>query len=166
MDASKLTEMRMQAANTYKSNWKPLDASEVTNRNIQKAQESNQSTHQGPILPPCCTIPVIVTPNSGFSTDYSASIVFEKKAGCADCQDPNFGTAGGVQLLTCSEVATILATPPNPIKGATCYCADPGVNRVPVDCSVVTPGYTGWRNQVPTGEPRGNLIYSPLYPSH
>ena len=34
MDASKLTEMRQQAANTYRSHWQPRDASEITMRNM------------------------------------------------------------------------------------------------------------------------------------
>ena len=31
MDASKLTKMRAEAMNIYRSNWQPRDASEVTN---------------------------------------------------------------------------------------------------------------------------------------
>jgi hypothetical protein len=155
MDASKLTERRAQASNTYRSNWQPRDASEVTLRKAQQSQKDNSSKHQGP-LPQCCSdnkppVPRSVSPTNGFSTNYSEQIVFQKKAGCAQCHDPNFGAPGGVQLLNCGEVATILAPVPNPVKGSSCYCADPGIYRqpFPVDCSIIEPAYTGSRNQVP-----------------
>ena len=155
MDASKLTQMRAKASNTYRSNWQPRDASEVTLRKAQMSQKNNSSTHHGPESS-CCTNPVPnpvrpVSPTNGFSSTYEAAIVFNKKAGCAQCADPNFGKAGGVQLLTCSEVATILTPEPNPVKGSSCYCADPGITKqpFPTDCSRVVPAYTGYLNQVP-----------------
>lgn len=174
MDYSKYIEMKMQAANTYKSNWQARDASEVTMRNHQKAQKPNSSVHQGPATE-CCTGSTQPTakrpssPTNGFSTDYSQSIVTQKAAGCAQCQDPNFGASGGVQLLSCAEVSTILAIPANPVKTTSCYCADPGIKQKPgiLDCnSGLLPAYTGVYNHVPTG---GNGVNRqtqlPQYPS-
>jgi hypothetical protein len=181
MDASKLTQMRAKASNTYRSNWQPRDASEVTQRRAQMSQKDNSSTHQGPGTE-CCTGggPNLVSsaraasPSRGYSTTYSEQIVFEKKAGCAQCADPNFGAPGGVQLLTCAEVATILAEPPNPVKGSSCYCADPGIYKQPgvVSAAEMTPSYTGWRNQVPTLTPGSTVrtgtlcsLPNPMLPS-
>ncbi len=172
MDSSKLTQMRAKASNTYRSNWQPRDASEVTLRHEQISQRNNSTTHRGPSQE-CCSdgarpVPRSISPTNGFSTSYSSEIVFERKAGCAQCNDPNFGTSGGVQLLTCSEVATILTNPENPIKGSSCYCADPGVKRQRgiVRSTNMIPSYTGWRNQVPA-RPRGTLASRilPPYPS-
>lgn len=42
MDASKLIQMRMQAANVYKSNWQGRDASEVTLRKQAMASQNAQ----------------------------------------------------------------------------------------------------------------------------
>ena len=154
MDASKLTQMRAKASNTYRSNWQPRDASEVTTRKRDMSLKNDSSNHQGPVLPCCAgnTPPTnrSVSPTNGYSTPYVAEPVFLKKAGCADCNDPNFGAAGGVQLITCSEVATIITPPANPVKGTKCYCADPGIYRqpFPVDCSIVQPSFTGALNQV------------------
>jgi hypothetical protein len=155
MDASKLIEKRMLAANTYRSNWQPRDASEVTMRKVQMSQKNNSSTHRGPSAE-CCSdgkppIPRSVSPINSFSTTYEQEQVFQRKAGCANCNDPNFGTAGGVVLQNCSTVATILERLPNPVKGASCYCADPGIyrQRFPADCSIIQPAYTGSLNQVP-----------------
>ncbi len=173
MDYSKYIEMKMQAANTYKSNWQARDASEVTLRRHQMAQKPNSSTHQGPATQ-CCTGSVnrekrASSPTSGFNTTYSQSIVTEKAAGCAQCQDTVFGTNGGVNLLSCAEVSTILAVPANPVKTTSCYCADPGIKQKPgiLDCnSGILPAYTGVYNHVPTG---GNGVNRqtqlPQYPS-
>jgi hypothetical protein len=167
MDASKLTQMRAKASNTYRSNWQPRDASEVTMRHAQMSQKNNASTHQGPTTE-CCTdgarpIPRAISPTNGYSTTYSEQIVFEKKAGCAQCNDANFGASGGVQLLSCAEVATILANPANPVKGVKCYCADPGIYKQPgvVDAINMIPSYTGWRNQVPAPV-NGTLASRPI----
>lgn len=164
--------MRAKASNTYRSNWQPRDASEVTTRHSQMSQKNNSSTHQGPTTE-CCTdgqpkAPRSISPTNGFSTTYSQEIVFEKKAGCAQCNDTNFGTAGGVQLLSCAEVKTILTNPANPIKGNNCYCADPGIYSRPGVVSSINmiPSYTGWRNQVPApikGTLASRIV--PPYPS-
>ncbi len=170
MDASKLTQMRMQAANTYKSNWQGRDASEVTMRNHQMAQKNNSSVHQGPAAA-CCTggapNTAIVPPGNGFNTSYQEQVILtNKKAGCANCNDPVWGTAGGVDLQNCSTIATILAVPPNPVKGSSCYCADPGVPfHATVDCTKVAPAYSGWRNQVPVSDTGTKRIQYPPYPS-
>jgi hypothetical protein len=161
MDASKLTQMRAQASNTYRSNWQPRDASEVTSRRGQMAQKNNASTHKGPVDECCAPVSRASSPSRGYSTTYSEQPVFEKKAGCAQCNDPNFGQPGGVQLLNCAEVATILQNPANPVKGSSCYCASPGIYKqpFPTDCSIVQPAYTGSANQVPIleGERYGHL---------
>ncbi len=155
MDASQLTRKRVQAGNFYRSNWQPRDASEVTNRNNQMSQKDNSSTHRGP-TPVCCTggtLPVnrSTSPTNGYSTTYSQEIVFQKKAGCAQCNDPNFGAPGGVQILSCGELATILANDPNPVKGQEKCCASPGINGQPGvwDAKYMRPSYTGWRGQTP-----------------
>ncbi len=171
MDASKLIEKRMLAANTYRSNWQPRDASEVTMRKVQMSQKNASSTHHGPIIP-CCSddkppVPRSVSPTNGFSTTYSQEPVFQRKAGCANCNDPNFGAAGGVVLQTCAEVETILANEANPVKGSSCYCADPGIKRQPFprDCSIIEPAYTGSLNQVPiTASERYGHLPKQQYP--
>ncbi len=48
MDASKLTQMRQEAANNYKSYWQGRDASEVTARQQNLAANLNQSRQWGP----------------------------------------------------------------------------------------------------------------------
>jgi hypothetical protein len=170
MDASKLTQMRAQASNTYRSNWKPRDASELTMRKTQMAQSSNSSTHKGPDAN-CCTGGVPNTskrsssPSNGFSTNYSQSIVSERIAGCNQCGDPNFGTAGGVVLQNCSTIATILAVPPNPVKGSSCYCANAGVPLHQVYPPEPIPSYTGWYNQVPANPALCNGLPAPELPS-
>jgi len=125
-------------------------------------------------------------PGNGFSTDYSMDIVSNKRAGCANCSDTVWGTAGGVNLKSCAEVSTILSVPSNPIKGTNltisptnpiitsyCYCADPGVlpnNRGvvvakdEVNSTTISGQYTGWRNQVPApdnGSKRRQVIPFP-----
>ncbi len=74
------------------------------------AQANNATTHHGP-LPECCTgntlrVP-LPNPGRGFSTDYSASTVFQRKAGCAQCHDENFGKPGGVVVKDCCQGITI-----------------------------------------------------------
>jgi hypothetical protein len=170
MDASKLTQMRMQAANTYRSNWQGRDASEVTTRKYQMAQSANKSTHRGPEAD-CCTGGVPNTskrsssPTNGFSTNFSQSIVSEKTAGCAQCNDPNFGSSGGVVLQNCSTIATILAVPLNPVKGSQCPCADPGVPFHQVYPPKPIPSYTGWYNQVPANPELCNGLRAPQFSS-
>ena len=151
MDASKLTEMRMQAANTYKSNWQPRDASEVTYKRQQAANALAYITHKPTVYDQCtdgsCAPP---RTHGGFSTDYSASIVFQKAAGCPQCTDPNWGAPGGHELLTCNEVAQILYVPPNPVKGEKC-CVDNGKkNNIYPGCDQLKPAYTGANRNIPT----------------
>jgi len=123
MDASKLTQMRMEAANTYRSNWQGRDASEVTLRKVVQSQASQigkNAPHQGPVLNSGGVCPTTNDPNNGFSTDFGGESVFQKYAGCAVCTDPNFGKSSGVNLKSCAEVSTILYRPPNPVLGITC----------------------------------------------
>lgn len=171
MDASKLTQMRMEAANTYKSYWQPRDASEVTLRKQSMAQkENNASKHKGPSSEGVCCPGKPQSadpPTNGFSTDYSLDTVSQKPAGCANCNDAAWGAAGGVVLKTCTEANTILSKPLNPIKRAEVFwgtngqiptycvpCADPGVSAGAVSTQFAfyttkaTPAYSGWRNQV------------------
>jgi len=174
MNFSEYLKRKQKAADTYKSNWQGRDASEVTLRRFNISNKPNSTVHHGPI-PTCCEgtydVPPSQTPNSGFSTDYSMDIVSNQRAGCANCNDPVWGTAGGVNIKSCAEVSTILTMPSNPVKGTNltippteilikpdCYCADPGVlpnNRGVVVASdqvnspTISGRYTGWRNQVP-----------------
>lgn len=170
MDASKLTQMRAQAANTYRSNWQPRDASEVTTRKHQMAQSANKSTHKGPEAD-CCSGGVPNTsqrsssPSNGFSTNYLQSIVSERVAGCNQCKDPVFGTAGGVVLQNCATVATILAVPANPVKGSQCPCADNGVPFHQVYPPKPIPSYTGWFNQVPANPQPSSFLQAVTLPS-
>lgn len=168
MDASKLTQMRAKASNNYKSNWQPRDASEVTMRKLQQSQKHNASIHQGPVTGCCTSEASLTNPTNGFSTDYSQQIVFQRKAGCAQCNDTNFGAPGGVQLLTVAECETIRSHLPNPVKGVSCYCSEPGIyKREGVVSSIyMQPSYTGWRNQTPV--PTNGTLPSrqiPNYPS-
>jgi hypothetical protein len=172
MDYSKYIQMKAKASNTYKSNWQGRDASEVTLRRVNMSNKNNSTTHIGPGVE-CCTSstppPIPQSPGSGFSTNYSMNTVSQKIAGCTNCQDVIWGTSGGTNLLTCSEITTILKVPSNPVKGTnnaipktevlitpSCYCADPGVvQRGVVQCSdqrnsaTISGLYTGWNNQVP-----------------
>jgi hypothetical protein len=191
MNFSEYLKRKQKAADTYKSNWQGRDASEVTYRRVNISNKNNSTVHHGPI-PTCCEgtfeIPPSQTPNSGFSTYYSLDTVIKQRAGCANCNDPVWGTAGGVALLSCAEVSTILTMPSNPVKGTNltispteilikpdCYCADPGVlpnNRGvvvakdQVNSPTISGRYTGWRNQVPApdnGSQRRQVI---PYPSN
>jgi hypothetical protein len=171
MDASKLIEKRMLAANTYRSNWQARDASEITMRKVQMSQKANSSTHHGPSVE-CCSdgrpkVSRSTSPTNGYATTFSEEIVFQRKAGCANCNDPNFGKAGGVVLQSCEAVACILEREANPVKGVSCYCADPGIKRqpFPADCSIIQPAYTGSRNQVPiTASERYGHLPKQQYP--
>ena len=110
MDSSQYLRSKLRNQQIYKSNWQPRDASEVTNRHNQMAQANNATTHHGP-LPECCTGNVLrvplPNPGRGFSSDYSASTVFQRKAGCAQCHDENFGQPGGVVVKDCCQGITI-----------------------------------------------------------
>jgi hypothetical protein len=106
MDSSQYLRAKQRGIQVYKSNWQPRDASEVTTRNFQRSQANNATIHHGP-LPECCTgntirVP-LPNPGRGFSTDYSASTVFQRKAGCAQCHDEVFGKPGGVVVKDCCQ---------------------------------------------------------------
>ena len=152
MDYSKYIQMKMEAANTYKSNWQGRDASEVTLRKQQTSQSLNSSVHKGPNLG--CTpndgSQRPSSPTNGFSTDYSLGIVSNKIAGGMACNDTVFGQPGGVNLKSCAEVSTILAVPANPRSSAISCCSDPGVKFRQVYPPVDVPSYTGTYNNVPT----------------
>jgi hypothetical protein len=97
MDASKLIQQRMERMQNYSSNWQPRDASEITTRQLQMSQKNNSSKHNIPVINCCSSI----TENTSPSTTYSEQIVFQKKAGCVQCNDPNFGKSGGVVISNC-----------------------------------------------------------------
>ena len=189
MDASKLTQMKMEAANTYRSYWQPRDASEVTLRKQTMAQKNNASQHHGPdsSCASVCKSQVQSAdpPTKGFSTDYSQDTVTQKPAGCANCNDVAWGAPYGVTLKSCAEVRTILQEPSNPIKRAEAFwgpvgnipvycvpCADPGLvitaKAAQIDSNNIkaSPAYSGWRNQVPVSNKGITPIQVPLYPSH
>lgn len=163
MDASKLTQIRMETANTYRSNWKPRDASEVTVRAQQMAMKNNTSTHRGPVSASCtagCLTPE--NPSGNFSTEYGAEQVFTRAAGCANCTDVNWGAPGGVVLKSCREMSTIGYIPLNPLLGSQpCGVNVNSYRRVVPSASNLSRDYTGWLNQVPTNGRGNSLIYPP-----
>ena len=144
----------MRAANNFKSNWQPRDASEVTMRNHDIANKNVTSTHKGP--DDHCAVCTNHAPTSstnapinGFSTDYTSLSITIKGAGEAHCKDSVWGTAGGVNLKTPAEIAYLSIMPLNPVKSTgdgkvsnnqalssivspNCYCADPGVKIHPI----------------------------------
>ena len=135
MDASKLSQMRANAANIYRSNWQPRDASEVTQIKAVQAAKSNTTTHIGPSQE-CCGIPALPGTESsklpgGFSTSYSYDIIRERKVGGAYCEDPVYGTSGVRVIKTSDEICQILgrdasgnllSSSKNPVKGHSLYC--------------------------------------------
>lgn len=146
--------MKQKAANTYKSNWQPRDASEVTLRRQAIGNAGNKSTHNG-VVDSClpCNLPTPSStniPGSGFNTDYSMDVVSNRIAGGTVCNDPVWGKAGGVNLIGCDQVTKILAIPPATTSNSvSCYSADPGVvQRGIADPLRAFPAYTGWRNHV------------------
>lgn len=171
MNYAEYLRIKQQQQPVYKSNWQGRDASEVTLRNAQRSQADNSSKHQGPANV-CCSdgkppVPRSTSPTNGFSTDYSHQIVSNKIAGCAQCKDPVFGTAGGVEIVTCAAIVSgQIVVPPNPVKGQGNCCADPGVvQRGVVACSTVSPAYSGSRNQIPVDNKGITPIQYPPYPS-
>ena len=153
MDYGSYLAQKMRATNNFKSNWQPRDASEVTMRNRDIANKNTTSTHQGPDdrCTVCSNSPVNSTraPNNGFSTDYSMDSLRAKKAGCSQCLDPVWGTAGSINLKTAAEIAYLGIMPLNPVNSTGAgkvanaqalasittpnYCpADPGVKIRPV----------------------------------
>jgi len=188
MLASERLKMKMNAANTYKSNWQGRDASEVTLRNNDMGNKNRASNHQGPnpetcTTDNCPTLDYIPSPGSGYSKTWTTELI-NPKAGCADCADPNFAAPFGVTLKTCAEVQTILALPANPIMGTrpiygNLYpipktpfpCAGPGIvpsakaAQIETQCGQAKPAYTGWRNQV-AADGKGHILNQvPSYPS-
>ena len=139
MDASKLTQMRMEAANTYRSHWQPRDASEITARNAVKAAKDALSTHRGPANA-CYGSSVVPTtqanPSGGFSTSYTQDAFILRDAGCAVCNDSSYGTSGGVTLLNCNEVSTILQKADNPVKMIGCPATTEVIQRGYAICCV------------------------------
>lgn len=139
MDASKLTQMRMEAANTYRSHWQPRDASEVTMRNMLKVAKDAMSTHRGPATA-CYGSSVVPTtqayPSGGFSTDYTLDPLILRGAGCAVCNDTSYGQEGGVILKNCNEVSTILQKADNPVKMTPCCTSTEVVQRGYAICCV------------------------------
>ena len=173
MDYSKYLQLKAQGQQVYRSNWQARDASEVTMRRQQMASQNTSASsandnnqHHGPEAE-CCPKPGRPTsPSRGFSTDYTQTRLINKPAGCANCQDPNFGAPGGVVIVGCAEAATISQIPNNPVKGSGICCADPGVvQRGVVDCKQVSPAYSGWRNQVPVSNTGVLPLQYPPYPS-
>ncbi len=174
MDASKLIKMRAEAANIYRSNWQPRDASEVTQIRAGKAASQgcvlNTPTHIGPQTG-CCPggkakpegLMYSSEQPGGFSTSWSYDAVRDRKVGGAYCNDAVYGTAGLRQLKTCDEVYAILGrdasgnlleSSKNPVKGATqncCYSTEVVQRGITGNCEVgpCPPAYTGWLNQVP-----------------
>lgn len=187
MDYSKYIQMKMQAANTYKSHWQPRDASEVTLRKVYLAQNTVQTDgdisaarsniHNGP-APVCCATPTdsalfpVQPPNSadvpinGFSTDYSQDQSSGRIAGNTVSLDAAWGASGGVNLIGCDQVETILTVPANPVKGVTQNCsADPGILRRAYVQGQPVP-YTGAFGNIPTGSnATGVAVIYPPYPS-
>ena len=149
MDASKLTQMKMESANTFKSNWKPRDASEVTLRNQSIGNTyNNNNSHQGPVIE-CCANPL----TSNFTTDYTQDAVNLRNAGCALFTDSNWDKSGGVTLKNCTEMSTIGFRPLNPVLGNwKCLPNSDGGHQVTPSCCNINPAYTGVYNQRPLGK--------------
>lgn len=187
MDFSKYIQMQMEAANTYRSHWRPRDASEVTLRNQSMVQQNNASTHRGPVDECCAYDPhpnSTAPPQRGFSTDYSMDSVTMRPAGCANCNDAAWGASGGVTLQNCSTIATILQKPLNPMKRAEPFWGtDRPIDQVCEPCQTggviptartawfsyvetkSAPAYSGWRNHVPITNTGGGYIQTPLLAS-
>jgi len=154
MDYSKYIEMKQKAANTYKSNWQPRDASEVTLRRQAIGNSGNKSTHKG-VSDTClpCNLPVVSStnvPGKGYNSDYSMDVVSNRKAGCTVLNDTAWGKAGGVNLIGCDQVTKILTAPsPTTSNSVSCYSENPGVvQRGIADPLRATPAFTGWNNHV------------------
>jgi len=123
MDYGSYLQLKMRATNNYKSNWQARDASEVTMRNQSIATANVSSTHQGPDdhCIPCVTTGQITSstnpPNNGYSKNYGADYTLGMKlAGQAACNDPVWGTSGGVNLKTQAEITLFSAVPLNPVS--------------------------------------------------
>jgi len=150
MDASKLTQIRLESANTFKSYWQPRDASEVTLRNQSIGNTyNNNNSHQGPITSNCCPVALA----SNFTTDYTQDAVNLRNAGCALFTDSNWDKPGGVTLKSCIEVSTIGYRPLNPVLGTwKCLPNSDGNRQITPSCCNINPAYTGVYNQRPYGK--------------
>jgi hypothetical protein len=153
MDAGKLTQMKLQAANNYKSHWKPRDASEVTMRNNQIVLKNSTPFHRGPVADTCtdgCPTKTTSVPIGNFTTSYTADVSFMKAAGSV-CFDPNWSAPGGVNLKSATEISTIGYITPNPLLGSQpCYNNVNTYHRVVPSASNLSQAYTGSDNQVAT----------------
>ena len=136
MDASRLTQMKVETANNFKSNWKPRDASEVTLRNQSIGNTYNNfKIHQGPDGCP----PVLA---SNYTSDYTQDGVNLRKAGCALFTDSKWSASGGVNLKTAFEISTIGFRPLNPVLGIkVCLPNSDGIHKVVPSCCNVTLAY-------------------------
>lgn len=180
MDASKLTKMRAEAMNIYRSNWQPRDASEVTQIRAGRAQAqptAQAKGHKGPDTG-CCPggkakpegLMYSSEQPGGFSTSWSYDSVLGSKIGCTYCNDPVYGTAGTTVLKTTEEICTILGrdaegnlleSSKNPVKGVTqncCYSTEVVQHGTAGDCEIgpCPPAYTGYMNHVPRNIVTGN----------
>jgi hypothetical protein len=177
MDASKLTQMRQEAAIQYKSNWQPRDASEVTLRDQSKAVKANPEKKWSPVVVSCsnnCSYEGSpagnygpYAPTSGYSPTYDADTISLKNAGKTACCDENFGAPFGITLKTCQEISTILYEAPNPVLGVPPCCkSSEQIRRAIYSACNITPAYTGIYNQVPTNNAYGFQPVFPPNPSH
>ena len=129
MNSSELLRKRQDAANQYKSYWQPRDASEVTTRNIYKANNTVIRTNYRPNVPAAGSTVVtanelsrskcdtVIGPGNGAPKDFSFTTVQNAAAACAVCSDTTWGAAGGITLKTTQEMTDILYKPPNPTTG-------------------------------------------------
>jgi len=81
------------------------------------------------------------------------SIIANRNAGGMANNDPVWGTAGGVNLITAAEVSTFTYVQPNPTSipdSKLVICADTSVKqRGLANSSNIAAAYSGWRNHVP-----------------
>lgn len=127
MNSSELLRRRQEAANQYKSHWKPRDASEVTQRNATKSMYIVPRSNYNPTVPLAGSTTVnngrtqcdtAQGPGNGFSPDYTYSTALSKSVSCAVCTDSGWSAPGGMNLQTCSAISNIIASSPaNPMSG-------------------------------------------------
>jgi len=127
MNSSELLRRRQEAANQYKSYWKPRDASEVTQRNAAKSMFVVPASNYRPTVPVAGSTAVndgraqcdtAQGPGNGFSPDYTYSTALSKSVSCAVCTDSGWSAAGGMMLQSCSAFSNIISSSPaNPMPG-------------------------------------------------
>lgn len=132
MNSSELLRRRQEAANQYKSFWKPRDASEVTMRNAAKPMFVAPVSSNRQSVPYAgtttvkdgnsvagrteCDLPT--GPGSGYTPDYTYGTLLNKSVSCAVCTDSGWSAPGGMTLQTCAAVSNIIAaSPTNPMPG-------------------------------------------------